>query len=460
MSDQSAPNRIPWRTVTLAIVLLLIALASAGVFGVIESIRLQHAAERTITYNLAVAGVGDDIRVDILDLRFGHRNIVFGGPTDALIADFDEAYTALLADIDRFDALGVANLAVPQPTELRTLAQSYHDAFRPSIVLFTSDPIAFNTASAAGLTHIEQLEGMAVQINQSGQQLTTQSLTSIEQTARRQRRLLISLLTGVALISLIFAALASRLLTRFQQAHAAEQRANLQLAETSRMRADFIADASHELRTPLTVIRGNAEIGTKSGEAALHQQMFAEILAESKRMTRLINDLLFIARTDAEVPDLETEYLPAAILMRRFVAPAEALARTSEINLTSEITGSGHLVADMERIQQAVLILVDNAVRFSPVGGTVALIGRTTDTHVEIAVSDQGPGIPPDMQERIFARYYQVPGSDRRKRGGAGLGLAIAHTIVTAHNGTISVVSAPEQGTTMTIRLPLAPIPE
>jgi signal transduction histidine kinase len=448
-------NRTPSWFAVMSIIVLLLALGAVGIVGVVENTRLQDSSEQAIRYDVAVAAAADDIRVDIFDLRYHHRNIVFSGPTDTVIADFDQTYAQLLNHIDALDTIGIADLAVPQPADLRALVQTYHDAFRPSIVLFTSDPIAFNTASATGLSQIDQLEAMTEQIDAAGNNLTTASLADVEHAARRERLVLIALLGGVALVGVLISLATSRVLQRLHDANAAEIEANQGLASALRMKTDFIADASHELRTPLTLIRGNAEIALAEPVAEERTAVLADILGEATRMTRLVDDLLFLARSDAGSPPIEREYMPARVLLARLEAPAQALTRHHGIPLVIDLHGDGHIEADSERIQQAVLILLDNAIRYTPPGADIALRSYAESNHLWIAVRDSGPGISAEEQALIFERFYQARDASTRVRGGAGLGLAIAKSIVENHGGQITVVSSPDPGTSIAIGLPL-----
>lgn len=449
-------QRPPWWYAGISILVLLLALGTVAIIGVMENTRLQESSEQAIRYDVAISGLGDDIRVAVLDLRHHHRNIVFSGPTAEVIAEFDLTYKNLLDLIDQLEQIGVADLDVAQPDELRSLAIAYHDAFRPSIVLFTSDPVAFNAASAAGLDQIQALELMADGIDEAGVRLASESLGRVEIAAIRERRILIALLSGVALIAIVLSLLTGRVLSRLHAANSAEQAASKGLATSLRMKSAFIADASHELRTPLTLIRGNAEIGLSHPGDPDQTRALTEIHTEATRMTRLVNDLLFLARSDAGSPSIEREYVPVQWLTAKLVKPAETLVRHHGATLTTRFEASGHLHADPQRIEQAVLILVDNAARYSPQGEPVILSSRIDSNHLELIVADSGPGVPLDEQPLIFERFYQVADSGERTRGGAGLGLAIAKSIIDAHGGSIAIESEPGQGTTIRIRLPLS----
>lgn len=446
----------PWGLAAAAIVTLLFVIGTVGVIGVNENARVKNASKRAIQYDVAVAGAGDNLRVAVLDLRHNHRNIVFSGPTEQTIADFDAAYATLLTEIDRLDQIGIAQLDVTQPDVIRQRAQEYHDAFRPRIVLFTSDPIAFNAASSAGLAQIDELETNAQEIEDAGEQLTNQSLARVEHAAARERIILILLLSGVALVGVAMSVSAGRILHQLRAANDHEQEAGRQLAAALQAKSDFIADASHELRTPLTLIRGNAEIGLTAEESPTRDQALSEILDESNRMSRLVDDLLFLARSDAGVSLVEREYLPVGWLLSRLAGPAEAMARHHHVPLITSLHGEGHVEVDPGRIQQAVLILIDNAARVSSPGTPVELRSRVGEQCLAIDVIDCGPGLPEEDQQRVFERFYQVGPGRTRQRGSAGLGLLIAKLIIDAHHGRIEIESTPGQGTRMTLHLPLS----
>jgi len=162
-----------------------------------------------------------------------------------------------------------------------------------------------------------------------------------------------------------------------------------------------------------------------------------------------------LARSDAGMPPLDKELVPARWLVTRLAKPAEVLAQQHASCLTLEVGGDGYLEVDAARIEQAMLILVDNAAKHAPPGSCVGLTSRLRDGDLEIEVVDAGAGIPPEELALIFDRFYQVGHRRTRKRGGSGLGLSIAKTIIEAHAGTINVESSVNGGTRMTICLPL-----
>lgn len=213
----------------------------------------------------------------------------------------------------------------------------------------------------------------------------------------------------------------------------------------------FVADASHELRTPLTTIRGNADlmrIAPPEDQAAC----LAAIRKESERMSRLVNDLLLLAEADIDQQPLEKRRVELDGLLDEVYRSALLLAGDQVAVLLEE---NQELVvdADPDRIKQVLLNLTDNALKFTPAGGTLTLRSRRRGDFAEIDVADTGVGIPPDEQEAIFRRFYRL---DRaRSTAGSGLGLSISAWIIQSHGGTIDVRSRLGEGSTFTIRLPL-----
>ena len=232
------------------------------------------------------------------------------------------------------------------------------------------------------------------------------------------------------------------------------------------MRADFVANVSHELRTPLTAIRGYAE--TLLGGALRDLEHAAEFVGviqrHSERLTRLIDDLLTLS-------DLElgrTEIRPRVLSVAELIPPPiEMLKRKAEernVEVHAEV--ADHLPAvlgDRDRLEQVLINLIDNAIKYSGAGSRVRVVARTLDGEqppaVEIAVCDDGIGIPEKDVPRLTERFYRVDRARSRELGGTGLGLAIVKHIVQAHNGSLGIESALGRGTTVRVTLPVAPPP-
>jgi two-component system, OmpR family, sensor kinase len=223
----------------------------------------------------------------------------------------------------------------------------------------------------------------------------------------------------------------------------------------------FIADASHELRTPLTAIRGNLDVLNRqaSAQAASPDPDYVEALEdlrrESSRMGRLLEDLLTLARADAmSSPDsLRLRACFVDQLAAEVLRTASTLAHGQQLVL--DAPSSVMTIGDPDRLQQLLLILIDNALLHTPPDGKVIISIRQTDDEAMIAVTDSGPGIATEHLPHLFDRFYRADDARARNSGGTGLGLAIAKAIVESHHGEIHVESELGRGSTFTVRLPI-----
>jgi two-component system OmpR family sensor kinase len=217
----------------------------------------------------------------------------------------------------------------------------------------------------------------------------------------------------------------------------------------------FVADAAHELRTPLTSLRGYAELyrqGALPTDDAVANAM-SRIESEGARMARLVDDLLLLARTD-QGRALEREPVDLVRLTRE--AAADFAAADPERPLVRDLDGSAVVAGDPIRLRQAIDNLLANVRSHTPAGTPARVSVRRNGAWAEVTVSDEGPGIVPADQPRIFERFWRGdPARGRTAVGGAGLGLSIVDSLVRAHGGAIVVESAPGQGTAFTMRLPL-----
>jgi two-component system OmpR family sensor kinase len=209
----------------------------------------------------------------------------------------------------------------------------------------------------------------------------------------------------------------------------------------------FLDDAGHELRTPITIVTGQLEL--LQDDPARREETLALVMDELDRMTRIVNDLLLLAK--AQRPDfLHLDTVDVATLTSEVLAKASTLG---DRRWEQEAAGRGVIVADRQRLTEALMQLADNAVQHTSVGATIAFGSSVSGADARLWVRDEGVGIAPAEQERIFERFTR--GSDGRRGEGAGLGLAIVKAIAEAHHGTVSVRSVPGQGATFTIALPV-----
>jgi len=219
----------------------------------------------------------------------------------------------------------------------------------------------------------------------------------------------------------------------------------------------FTADASHELRTPLTALRTVGEVGLREPRTpAEYRDIVGSMLEEAGRLTRLVEDLLALSRFDSNRVPLAPEPLDLGVLAREVASHLGVLAEEKSIDLRVHTHGHTMVLADRPTLRQAVINVLDNAIKYSPTGKTVDMSVASGNGHGVLTVSDEGPGIPREHHGRIFDRFYRVDRARTRDIDGTGLGLAIAQWAVAASHGDIAVESADGAGSRFTIRLPAA----
>ena len=223
----------------------------------------------------------------------------------------------------------------------------------------------------------------------------------------------------------------------------------------------FTSDASHELRTPLAMIRSVGEVGLqKDGSRAEYRDIVGSMLEEVNRLTSLIDNLLTISRADSGHIQLHRTKLSLLGLAGEAAALFEIL--TEEKSQTLDVGGDPTAEVDGDPIvlRQALVNIIHNAVKYSPIGETISVsVRKDNGDQVGIEVRDNGPGIPAEDQPRVFDRFYRVDKARWRESGGAGLGLSIAKWAVEAHGGAISLQSEVNKGSTFRITLPRAEMP-
>ena len=211
------------------------------------------------------------------------------------------------------------------------------------------------------------------------------------------------------------------------------------------MRRDFVANVSHELRTPVTVIKGYAEtllLGALESDPQRARRFTEVILAHSERLTALINDILTLSRLEAKGAALELTSLDAGPIVRQAVHLLADRAAAEKIDLQVDLpAGLPQVMADPGSLEQVLINLLDNAVKYTPGGGAVRVFSEDAGAYLKIVVADSGVGIAFKDQQRIFERFYRVDEGRSREQGGTGLGLAIVKHIVQLHGGEVAVSS-------------------
>ena len=223
-------------------------------------------------------------------------------------------------------------------------------------------------------------------------------------------------------------------------------------------RRAFVADVSHELRTPLTNIKSYSEtlLDADIDDEATRTSFLKVIDSEADRMTRLVKDLLTLSQLDHSKQHLKLESFSLGALAENIVNTMSMDAKKRRQILTYVKGGGTDFVfADKDRISQVVVNIVSNALKYTPEGGNITVVSGQQEQSVYVKISDAGMGIPEKDLPHIFDRFYRVDKARSRKMGGTGLGLAIAKEIIEAHEGTISIDSIYQKGTTVTIKLPI-----
>ncbi|HKW99444.1 MAG TPA: heavy metal sensor histidine kinase [Bryobacteraceae bacterium] len=216
----------------------------------------------------------------------------------------------------------------------------------------------------------------------------------------------------------------------------------------------FVADASHELRTPIAVIRGEADVALgHERKPQEYQESLAIIQDEARRLSRLVDDLLNLARADAGHVNLRLEEFYLNDLLAECCRSVQASAGAHDVQVECSCPADVVFRGDQELLRRLVLNLLDNAVRFTPAGGKVAVRLETAEGGVCIQVADTGVGIPPELAAHVFERFYRGDQARSRQNGGFGLGLSIVKWIAESHNGTVQLESRPGKGSTFTVLL-------
>lgn len=233
------------------------------------------------------------------------------------------------------------------------------------------------------------------------------------------------------------------------------------LQQVDASRRQLFADISHELRTPTTAIRGEAEIALrgKTKTSSDYQDSLRRIVDIAAQLGQVIDDLLTMARSDAQALWVQTQALQVAMPVNAALAQVQALAQQRQVSVVWDNTAAPDLMVsgDGNRLRQLLVLLLDNAIRYSAEGAQVNLQTSTDGQHWQAQVQDHGIGISADELPRVFERHFRGEQARRHRADGVGLGLSLARVLAQAHGGTLDIASVVGQGTTVSLRLPLQP---
>ncbi len=219
---------------------------------------------------------------------------------------------------------------------------------------------------------------------------------------------------------------------------------------------EFSLSVAHELKTPLTILKGESELAlNRSPGPEETQQLVQTYLEETVRMSRIVDDLLTLAKADTGRIEVAREPLPLHAVIQELYE--DTLILSAKKNLHVELVDNQPVViaGEASRLRQLFRALVSNAVRYTDPGGSIRIACRRLGREASVEIEDTGIGIPPDSLEKIFQRFYRVDSDRSRSSGGSGLGLSIARWIADAHGGSIAVRSSPGKGSCFTVRLPV-----
>jgi len=220
----------------------------------------------------------------------------------------------------------------------------------------------------------------------------------------------------------------------------------------------FTADASHELRTPVALVRTTAELALRQDRSEPeYREAIGEILDEAERMSGLLDSLLTLARVDSGAEALSLADVDLAAVIRDVCGRSEPLVHSKQLRL-DRVLPDGRMVVhgDAHALERLFLILIDNAIKYTPSGGRIRVALETQADQAAVTIEDTGVGIPKDALPFVFDRFYRVDKVRSRQDGGAGLGLSIARWIIDAHRGSIEAESIQGNGTTFIVRIPAA----
>jgi len=229
-----------------------------------------------------------------------------------------------------------------------------------------------------------------------------------------------------------------------------------EITRTEAMRNDFVANVSHELKTPVGAMSLLSEAIEEAADDPVAVRRFASRLhKESSRLAALVQDIIELSRLQSSDAIVHGEPVQIAKVVAEAVDRNKLLAEERHINISVGGQLDAPVHGDSDLLMTAVRNLIDNAIRYSPENSTVGVGLRQRDGFAQISVTDQGPGISADEQERIFERFYRIDSARSRQTGGTGLGLSIVKHILANHGGEVSVWSQEGQGSTFTLRIPM-----
>ena len=434
-----------------ATTLVVIALLATLLYAVVARQLADDSEQQLRTRAESVASLGESIGatsifgpgaiagISVTD-RSDAPGLIFGGPlsgTIAVIVDPDVSLTGPLgSDLPFLDDTDLAATEVAFPEALPFPPLPLVDSVGLELASGGTERLAVTTIDGT------PVRVLSVPIETGDGMLVVQVLSDMSAELRTLESLVTVMLLG-GLLVVVAAAIAGWVYSG---------RALLPVRDSLRRQREFAADASHELRTPLSVLRSNLEIIARHPPAEpVAAAALGDARDETTAMARLVDDLLLLARADAEAFSIEPQAMDLADEASEALENLAPRARSGGIELILDVVPSP-LTGDPARLHQLIAILVDNAIRHGHEGGHVWVTAQPHDHGATLQVADDGPGIAPSDREHVFERFWRAPDSGA---DGSGLGLAIAKWIVEAHEGTITVADRDGGGARFEVCLPV-----
>ena len=242
------------------------------------------------------------------------------------------------------------------------------------------------------------------------------------------------------------------------QAHATIKEQNEKILEADKVKSEFLANTSHELRTPLNAIIGFSEVLSRQLFGPLNEKQaeyIRDIHVSGLHLLGMINEILEISKLESRALKLTPSNFSLNMSVTEVVNVIQPLADKKMIHLVKKMSEEIGIRADYQKIQQIMYNLLSNAIKFTPANGHIEIGIKKLKNQVEIYVKDDGIGIAPEYQEKIFSKFVQLNNIYCKNESSTGLGLTITRELTLLHGGTISVKSKPERGSTFTVKLPL-----
>jgi len=355
-------------------------------------------------------------------------------PLETLLQQFEDSGIAYVVWDEDFQKIEQSQWQPLTDTQLYTLVQRYFFSQEKDFMLndFKADTLNLKICTLTTL-------------NADGNIRVIQIVKDMQ-----AERLVLDNSVSIFFLSLGLSATISILVGYFLSGHSLKP-----IQKSMDQQQQFLADASHELRTPIAVIQTDLDILKKTPDPEEQQRWLDTACSEAVRMQRIVEDLMFLARSDAGEEPYYYETVDVAYLMLDASERFSNMAAQRGMTIQMALEEMDLLVqGDEGKINQVLTILIDNAIKYAGEMSTIYLSAAHIEDHVELVVRDTGCGIKPEDLEKIFQRFYRVDKARSREAGGTGLGLPIAKKIIEQHGGTLTAKSQEGSGTAFTIKLP------